>query len=319
MRLAPALARLRGAARAGPPAAGPAPALSVLLVIHRMPDQAERTLRSLALQEGVGPGEVEVIAVENASDRVLGEARAAAALPGVRYVLREEARPSPVPAVHHAAALARGAALAVAVDGARLLSPGVLRLTLAGLRALPGAAVAVPGYHLGSEPQQDSVNKGHDEAADRALLAAVGWPTDGYRLFEVSVWSRSSRRGFLRPLSESNFLALSRAKWEALGGMDLRYDSLGGGKANLDLYKRLLELPDTPLLLLHGEGTFHQVHGGVTTNTPAGEREAVMAAIRAQDLAIRGEAAPPTAEPILFGPVHPAARRFLALSLERAG
>lgn len=297
----------------------PRPALSVVVVIHRMPTQAERTLRSLALQDGVEPGEVEVIVAENASDAVLGEARARAALPGARYLLREEPRPSPVPAVNHAASLARGRALAVAVDGARLLSPGVLRLTLAALRAFPGAAVAVPGYHLGPEPQQDSVNKGHDEAADAALLQGIGWPADGYRLFEVAVWSRSSRRGFLRPLSESNFLAMGRAKWEALGGMDRRYDSMGGGKANLDLYKRLLELPETPLVLLHGEGTFHQVHGGISTNTRAGEREAVMSAIQAQDRAIRGEARPPDARPILFGPLHPAARPFLALSLERAG
>jgi len=292
----------------------------VLLVIHRMPRQAERTLRSLALQEGVAPGEVEVIAVENASDRVLGRERAEAALPGLRYVLRDETQPSPVPAVNHAAALARGAALAVAIDGARLLSPGVLRLTLAALRAMPGAAVAVPGYHLGAEPQQVSVAKGHDEAADDALLDAIGWPADGYRLFEVSAWSGSSRRGFLRPMSESNFLAMGRAKWDALGGMDPRYDALGGGKANLDLYKRLLDLPDTPLVLLHGEGTFHQVHGGISTNTTGTEREAIMAAIQAQDRAIRGEPVrPPEAEPILFGPVRPPARRFLALSLEKAG
>ena len=298
---------------------GRRPALSVVVVIHRMPHQAERTLRSLALQDGVAPGEVEVIAVENASDTVLGEARARAALPGLRYLLREEPRPSPVPAVNHAGTLARGRAIAVAVDGARLLSPGVLRLTLAALRAWPEAAVAVPGYHLGPGPQQEWVGKGHDEAADSALLEGIGWPADGYRLFEVAAWGRSSRRGFLGPLSESNFLAMGREKWRALGGMDPRYDSLGGGKANVDLYKRLLELPGTPLVLLHGEGTFHQVHGGISTNTTGEERDRVMAAIRAQDLAIRGEATPPAVEPILFGPVHPAARPFLALSLERAG
>lgn len=300
------------------------PALSVLLVIHRMPGQAERTLRSLAspYQAGVEPGAVEVIAVENASDRPLGEARARAALPGVRYVLRDEAQPSPVPAAHHAASLARGTHVALAIDGARLLTPGVLGLTLAALRAWPEATVAVPGYHLGREPQQDSVNKGHDEATDTALLDSIGWPgagpEAGYRLFEIAVWSRATRKGFLRPLSESNFLAMPRAAWDALGGLDRRYDSLGGGKSNLDLYKRLLDRPGVPFVLLHGEGTFHQVHGGISTNTPAGEREAVMEAIHAQDRAIRGEAGRPEARPILFGPVHPPALPFLLRSATEA-
>ncbi|MCC5973042.1 MAG: glycosyltransferase family 2 protein [Rubellimicrobium sp.] len=297
------------------------PQLSVVVIVHRMADQAERTLISLSpgYQQGVAPADYEVIVIENASDQPLGEARAAAALGAGRLVYRwrDEVQPSPVPAVNAGVAMARGAHVAIVIDGARMLSPGVIRLALAALRADPQAAVSVPGYHLGSELQQVAVNTGHDAATDAALLEGIGWPADGYRLFEVAVPSGSSRRGFLRPQSESNFLALARARWQAIGGMDPRYDDHGGGKANLDLYKRLLDHPGTALYLLFGEGSFHQFHGGVTTNTPRAEREAIMAAINAQDRAIRGEdVRPPANPPILFGTVHPAVRPFLRRSLD---
>lgn len=298
--------------------------LSVVVIVHRMADQAERTLISLApaYQQGVAARDYEVIVIENASDQPLGADRATAALGAgqLSYHWREEVQRSPVPAVTAGVALARGSHLAIVIDGARMLSPGVIRHTLAALRADPEAAVSVPGYHLGAELQQIAVNKGHDAAADAALLDGIGWPADGYRLFEVAVPSGSSRRGFLRPQSESNFLALSLAKWRAIGGMDARYDDHGGGKANLDLYKRLLDHPGTALYLLFGEGSFHQFHGGITTNTPEADREAIMAAINAQDRTIRGEnVRPPANPPILFGTVHPAVYPFLRRALDLAG
>lgn len=300
------------------------PRLSVVVIVHRMADQAERTLISLApaYQRGVAADDYEVIVIENASDQPLGADRAKAALGAgqLSYHWREEAQRSPVPAVNAGAALARAPHLAIVIDGARMLSPGVIAYTLAALRADPDAAVSVPGYHLGAELQQVAVNKGHDAATDAALLAGIGWPADGYRLFEVAVPSGSSRRGFLRPQSESNFLALSVAKWRAIGGMDARYNDHGGGKANLDLYKRLLDHPGTALYLLFGEGCFHQFHGGVTTNTAAAEREAIMAAINAQDRAIRGDnIRPPANPPILFGQAHPAVLPFLRRALDLAG
>jgi glycosyltransferase involved in cell wall biosynthesis len=292
------------------------PLLSIVMVVHRMPEQAARTLHSLspAYQRGVRAEDYEVIVVENPSDQILG---AEAAGP-VRYFLRAEAAKSPVGAVNFGVAQARADHVAILIDGARMLSPGVVAATLAALRADPAAAVSAPGYHLGHELQQVAVNKGHDAAADRALLEGIGWPADGYRLFEIAVLSGSCRQGFFKPHAESNFLALSRQKFQALGGMDARYDDLGGGMANLDFYKRLLESPGTPLYLLFGEGSFHQFHGGITTNTPEAERAAIMQAIKAQDEGLRGAAtALPTTAPILFGTAHPAVMRFVEYSLKQ--
>ena len=293
------------------------PKLSIIMIVHRMPEQAARTLLSLSpgYQRGVAAGDYEVIVVENPSDRLLG---AQAAGP-VRYHLRPEAAKSPVAAVNFGVAQARADHVAILIDGARMLSPGVVAQTLAALRADPGAAVSAPGYHLGHELQQVAVNKGHDAATDRALLDSIGWPADGYRLFEVAVLSGSCRQGFFKPHAESNFLALSRRKFQALGGMDARYDDFGGGMANPAFYRRLLDTPGTPLYLLFAEGTFHQFHGGITTNTPEAERAAIMQAIKAQDEGFRGaDTTLPANIPFLFGAAHPGIYRFFEHSLKQA-
>jgi hypothetical protein len=302
------------------------PVLSVVVVVYRMAGQAERTLASLApaYQRGADPADYEVIVVENESPEMLGEARARAALGaapgGVRltYVARAETQASPVGAVHAGVELARGTHVALMIDGARMLSPGVMAGALACLRADPAAVVSVPGYHLGHDLQQVLVNEGHDAAADSAALAGIGWPADGYRLFEIAVLSGSCRGGFFRPQAESNFLVLARGLWDRLGGMDRRYASHGGGMVNIAFYKAVLEAPGVVFYLLYGEGTFHQFHGGVTTNTPEAERVRVMTAIVAEDEALRPDRSLPATEPVLFGRAHPAMRPFLRLSLDRA-
>ena len=63
----------------------------------------------------------------------------------------------------------------------------------------------------------------------------------------------------------------------ARAGRRLRRELLdaGGGYANLELYERLGSSPDVTVVTILGEGSFHQVHGGTTTNQPdAAERRA---------------------------------------------
>ncbi len=54
--------------------------------------------------------------------------------------------------------------------------------------------------------------------------------------------------------------------WEELSGFDEAFGSPGGGLVNIDALARALTLPDVVPVLMVGEGTFHQVHGGATTN-----------------------------------------------------
>lgn len=296
------------------------PKLSIVVIAYKMPDQAERTLYSLspAYQQGVSADDYEVIMVENHSEQLLGQARATQYAENVRYFHRHETQRSPVPAINFGAAKACAPHLAIMIDGARMLSPGVVRLALDAFALNPEAAVSAPGYHLGHKLQQIAVNEGYDEHAEATLLASINWPEDGYRLFDIAVLSGSCQGGFFQANYESNFIALSVKKWRALGGMDTRYDNFGGGNANLDLYKRLLEYPNTPLYLLYSEGSFHQFHGGVTTGTRKAERDVVYKQLDEQDKRIRGDnRLPPNVRPILFGPAHPCVHRFMRHSLDR--
>ena len=59
---------------------------------------------------------------------------------------------------------------------------------------------------------------------------------------------------------------MRREMWDELGGYDEAFASPGGGLVNIDTLVRALELPGALPVLMIGEATFHQVHGGVTTN-----------------------------------------------------
>jgi hypothetical protein len=62
---------------------------------------------------------------------------------------------------------------------------------------------------------------------------------------------------------------MKRGLWKSLGGLDEHFAEPGGGLINHDVFRRALESPDTELVLLLGEGTFHQFHHGIATNAPA--------------------------------------------------
>ena len=59
---------------------------------------------------------------------------------------------------------------------------------------------------------------------------------------------------------------MKRSDFLELGGFDERFTAPGGGLVNLDFFNRVHEDEKyTPIMLL-GEATFHQFHGGVATN-----------------------------------------------------
>jgi hypothetical protein len=278
--------------------------LSVVIVVYDMPRQALNTIRSFSAgyQRDVGTADFEIIVVENESQNLLGAQAAQAVADNVRYFLQPNEGHSPVPALQFGVEQSRGDSIGLVVDGARMVTPRVLSLALAAFRITPHAIVSVPGYHLGRTEQHRNPN--HDERAEKALLEHIDWLTDGYRLFEASVFFRGRHQhGFLLPLMESNCVFFSREAYTLIGGVDTRFDMPGGGMVNLDLYKRLVERPEAQLFVTPGEGTFHQFHGGVTTKVDD-KREQMLADFRDQYLAIRGEPyTMPDTAPRLLGPV----------------
>jgi hypothetical protein len=80
---------------------------------------------------------------------------------------------------------------------------------------------------------------------------------------------------------------------------------------NHDLYRRALDAPGSQLVMLLGEGTFHQMHGGAATSGRFAWEE--MAADYEQ---VRGHPyTAPEQHPVYLGTIPPAARRHLLTSI----
>jgi cephalosporin hydroxylase len=261
------------AGAAHPPLAPPLPDdpvdLSVVVVFYNMRREAQRTLHSLsrAYQEGLDGTTYEVIAVENGSDddQKLGEAFVHDFGPEFRYVdLGDDARPSPVPALNRGIALSRGRSVALMIDGAHVLTPGVLRFGLQGLETYGPAIVATQQWYVGPGQQGDAMDDGYDQAYEDRLFGRIQWPSNGYRLFEIGHFVGD--RDWLDGVWESNCLFVSRRQLEQVGGFEEGFSTPGGGYANLEIYERLGTSTDVTVCSILGEGSFHQVHGGTTTN-----------------------------------------------------
>lgn len=288
--------------------------ISFVLIVYKMPDQADKTLHSLstAYQRGVAENDYEVIVVENDSPELLGEERALRHGNNVRYFHRHEIAPTPVPAINFGASQARGSHICVMIDGARMITPGVVNYMIAAAHLSPEAIVAVPGYHLGPKKQQESMLEGYNEQVERGLLDSIGWPTDGYRLFEIACLSGTCAGGVFKPIGESNCFCVPRHIFEKLGGYDERFTETGGGQVNLDFYKRTVELPETLLVTLLGEGSFHQFHGGVTTGQTGERRKQAMEAHFSQYSGLRGGPyEPPEKRSVYLGAVPDRSLKFL--------
>lgn len=282
------------------------PKLSLVIAAYDIPRQLTRTIQSLSppLQRGVDPSQYELIVVDNGSEAPPDREACEAFGARLRWLRLDDAPPSPARALNLGIAAARAPLVGAMVDGARLASPRLLEQALLAARADPRPVIGTVGFHLGSEPQQQAVQAGYDEAAEAALLAEVEWTADGYRLFDVSVPGLSAGDDWLGVPTESNAIFMPTALWGELAGFDERFAAPGGGLVNLDLFDRACSLPDSRLIMLLGEATFHQVHGGVSTNSP----EPRYAEFHAEYVRLRGhELAPPRVRPLHIGSPSPEA------------
>lgn len=253
------------------------PKLSIVAIFHRMSRQAENTLYSLSAvhQRNVAESDYEVIAVENESDDLLGERRATALGANVRYFLRQEPGVSPVPAMNFGFEQARADYVGFIIDGARMTTPRLVEHALLALRVAEFPLAIVPGYHLGKQEHHLHQSAGYDERAEQVLLEQARWKDDGYALFGISCFSGANPRGFFSQFLESNCFFCRRESFEKIGRADPRFDLPGGGSVNIYLYHQLARLPESELIVLAGEGSFHQFHGGVTT-AEVQDREAML-------------------------------------------
>lgn len=287
------------------------PKLSVIVAAYNMHRELPRTLRSLSplMQKGIAERDYEIIVVDNGSTRPFDREACTTISPNIKFLYEPPGNVSPVAALNRAVRVAQGDLIGVMIDGARMASPGLLANALKASNLSDKAVIGSLSFHLGHEVQMKSVHNGYNQNIEDALLDSVAWEDDGYRLFEISVLAGSSAKGWFEMPAETNALFMKKWLWQELEGYDERFRSAGGGLANLDTWYRACHYPGADVLMLLGEGTFHQVHGGVATNASVSR----WGEFDAEHLEIRGRPFErPNAAFNVFGelkPVHKAALR----------
>ena len=245
--------------------------LSVIIVAYRMQRELPRTLLSSLppCQLDVEDLDYEIIVIDNGSPEPLELPEAYSLQANVKLIRvpTEVAEPTPVKCIneavnHHAS----GEYLVICIDGARILSPYLIRRTVDALDRYPKAFTFVASRHLGSEKQMAAVTKGYDQNVEDYLLSSVDWKADLDTLWDISVWAGCHRpNSFLRQ-NESNAIGFNRVLWGSLGGYNEGFKSPGGGLCNLEFFYRATTRLNALNILLLGEATFHQVHGGAATS-----------------------------------------------------
>lgn len=282
------------------------PSLSFIVIAYNMQREALRTVESLSrrYQQGSEGVDYEVVVVDNGSPEPLDLAPVGDIGVPLVLVRRTNASVSPADAINIGVSRSRGDYVAVMIDGARMLSPGVVRSTVDAIGLAPQPVIAVLGLHLGPAHQRLTVEQGYNKQVEDRLLDSIQWPAHGYKLFEIAAWGGSCAAGWLGIAAESNCICVSRGFYQELGGYDEGFEMPGGGLVNLDFYKRAVEHPDSTLIYLAGEGCFHQLHGGVTT----GKRQKghSFEELNEEYRKLRGEGfAAPTEQPLLYGRLNP--------------
>ncbi|CAA0097075.1 Uncharacterised protein [Halioglobus japonicus] len=266
--------------------------LSVILIAYNMAREIPRTLQGLArnYQHEAESLDYEVLLVDNGSPVPLDPVSWAHLDVPVRLIRLENASHSPARAINVGLEAAVGEIVCLMIDGAHILTPGVFRMALASYAAFESPVVATRYFWLGPDTQNDSITQGYSKSVEDQLLKDINWPQDGYRLYEIGTPLRAGAENinWLNRMFESNCLFMKRSLFKDQGGADERFSSPGGGLINSDIFKRAADVSGVTPVQLIGEGSFHQLHGGTTTNVSAEERNARVAQFRQEYAEIRG-------------------------------
>jgi len=286
--------------------------LSIIVIFYNMRREAGRTLRSLtqAYQQNADKLSYEVIAIDNGSTQPLDQAWVESLGKNFRYVYFDAHTPSPCQALNYGEKIAAGRLISMCIDGARIFSPGILYYSTHAARIYDNPFIYTLGMHIGHKPQPSLAEENYSRADEDALMATVDWEQNGYSLFDISSLALSSGQGYFSNLAESNCITMLRSTYRKMGGFDERFQSAGGGLTNLDFFNRANMISDINPIMLLGEATFHQFHGGTATNVPP--KDHPWAKMAEEYHNIHGKPYKPSSRtPTYFGDIHPKCYRLL--------
>jgi len=294
------------------------PKLSIVIAFFNMRREAARTLFSLTTdyQTGIRKSDYEVIVLDSGSTEPLDSRQVCSIQSNFRYKFVRSKWPTPCEAMNTGIAMANANTVVCMIDGARILSPGVLSKMLIAKKSFKQPFIYTIGMHLGNQPQGQAILNGYNQKVEDNLLTTVDWKNDGYKLFDISCLAGSSEDGFLNPIAESNCFSLPRKKLLEIGGFDEKFITAGGGLVNLDVFSKAIHLPDlTPVKLL-GEASFHQFHGGVATNVtpdkhPWNDYAEEYKKLRGVEFK---KPSPQNYNPFYLGQIHKNSRKFLDIN-----
>lgn len=249
--------------------------ITLVIAAYNIPQQIQRTLISCTpYYQNIPANELEIIIIDNGS-RVPLSKTDFKHFPSVSQVIRVEGQPSPVHGLNKGIEAAKFSNVGVMIDGAHMLSPGVLSNASSVLKMFERPVIDVPQYILGTVSQnlRPSDNGFEREATD---LKDLGWPEIGYSLFDYAVMPGEQIAKNPINAIESNCLISSKGVFKDCGAYDERFDEAGAGLANIEIFSRLTNNPNNKFVSLAGEGTFHQDHHGTTTSVSSTERDALV-------------------------------------------
>lgn len=264
--------------------------LTVIINFFNMQREAKRTLATLSkrYQRGCDDINYEVIAIDHGSSEPLDADLVTSAGENFHYRYLDTDSVSPCYALNAAVDATDSEFVLVSIDGARMFSPGVIAQCFAAADRFDHPFVFGLNAHIGAKKQFQLLGEGYTQADEDALLDTVDWRADGYRLFDISCLGNLIAHD--TGPNESNVVFLRKADFKAVNGYNSAFESPGGGFASIDLFKRLIKSPGIEPILLIGEATFHQMHGGAVTSAQGAARKVKMAAMRQEYAEIAGTA-----------------------------
>lgn len=248
--------------------------LSIIINFFNMRREAERTLYSLTrlYQKNVEGLKYEVICLDHGSNIPINTDNACFNETNFEYRYINTTAKSPCVALNEAVSSSNGEYVMACIDGARIFSPALLSKSMAAADLYSNPFVFTLNAQVGRELQYIAAQNGYSQEVEDQLLENSGWKQNGYALFNISCLGGSASRNINALPAESNTLLMKKQTYQDCGGYNPAFVSPGGGLSSLDFFSRVLNQPGISPILLIGEASFHQFHGGTITGATGIER-----------------------------------------------